>query len=220
MPKKFEIKSEDKFGRLIIIREVDKSKCGKRRFLTKCDCGSEKTVQLTHLRSGNTKSCGCLQKEFTTSHGKTKHRLYKRWIAIKQRCLNTNNDSYKNYGGRGITICEEWKHSFQTFLDDMEDSYIEGYHIDRIDNDKGYSKDNCRWVTRQQNQANRRGAKNSSSKYKGVSKKRNKWQAQIMINGKPKNLGTFLTEEDAAKAYDQAALELHGDYSNLNFKED
>ena len=214
MPKKLQIKTGDRFGRLTIVEEVDKDKSGNRRFLSRCDCGNEKILYLYSLRTGRSKSCGCSN----ISHGRSNHRLYQTWSSMKVRCFNPDYKTYDNYGGRGITICDSWL-DIENFINDMYPSYQEGLQLDRIDNDKGYFKENCRWVTKGQNNMNTRPRKDSSSKYKGVSKKGDKWVSRIQVNGKLKHLGVFTTQEEAALTYDKAALELHGEYSNLNFKE-
>jgi hypothetical protein len=108
MPKRLELKAGDTYGRLTIIKEIDK-KGKRRRFLCKCDCNNQKEVLLEHLTSRRVKSCGCLNSELVisrhTKHGDTNKRLYYIWQSMKQRCLNSN---YSNYGGRGIKICNDW----------------------------------------------------------------------------------------------------------------
>lgn len=107
------------------------------------------------------KSCGCnrgqKQNKNNYKHGETKSKLYKVWSMIKQRCLNKNNKFWKDYGGRGITICDEWKNSFESFRDwSMNHGYKKGLEIDRIENNKGYYPDNCRWTTHKENCNNRK----------------------------------------------------------------
>lgn len=208
-----------RFGKLVAIKEVEKrASDGRVLWICKCDCGKESTVRSTHLVRGKIKSCGCEQGNGNLKHGMWKTRIYKVWSSVKSRCMSENNSRYYDYGGRGITICDEWL-DFENFYKDMGDSPTKKHQIDRIDNNKGYSKENCRWVTPSQNMANRNKSKKSLNKYKGVHQTKNKkWTASITKNYKTYRLGTFETEEQAAKAYDLKSIELNGEYANLNFK--
>lgn len=138
-------------------------------------------------------------------HGYSNHILYKKWENMKTRCLNQKVKEYKNYGGRGICICDEWLNSPKSFIEwGMKNGYEDGLTIDRINNDGNYEPSNCRWVTKKVQQRNQRVIKsNNTSGFKGVSfyKKTQKWVAKIKINNHKIHLGYFLTNIEAAQAY-------------------
>ncbi len=136
---------------------------------------------------------------------------------IVNRCCNKNSNAYRNYGARGITICDEWLSDIDTFCDwAMDNGWEKGLEIDRINNDGGYSPDNCRIVTKAQNMQNRGPASNTSSKYKGVHKYCRGWSSSIGLDGVAYKIGVFLCEEEAARAYDEKAEELFGEFAWLN----
>ena len=123
----------------------------------KCDCGNISIVNKGHLNSGRTISCGCYRLKKMTKHGENKKRLYKIWNSMKKRCLNPNDQAYEYYGGRGIIVCDEWKNSYEAFRDwALVNGYKNNLSIDRINNSKGYSPDNCRWATMKEQSNNTR----------------------------------------------------------------
>lgn len=157
-PKKLNIEAGMKFGKLEVVREVERftqpSGQWQRAFLCRCDCGQEKRVRLSHLRTGRVVSCGC---EAGEHHGMCRTPLYTTLRGMKNRCHNPNYPEWHLYGGRGIQICKEWRESFIAFRDwALSNGFIEGLEIDRIDNDKGYEPGNCRFVTSKDNHRNRR----------------------------------------------------------------
>lgn len=147
-----------RFGRLIVVSEEEPyvSLSGKRVLVykCKCDCGNVKNVRGTHLRQGRVKSCGCLKAEQET-HGND--RIAHIWMHMKNRCYNPKSTSYKNYGARGITICDEWINDFFAFKKwALENGYNDKLSIDRIDNNGGYEPTNCKWSSDVEQGRNRR----------------------------------------------------------------
>ena len=161
-----------KFGKLTVIERAENNKQGKAMWKCLCDCGKVKSkpVSSYDLKKGKVTSCGCnyfiSNKNRNKKHGMTNTRLYRIWSGAKQRCHNSKSQYYKRYGGRGITVCDEWLNDFQAFYDwAMSNGYKDNLTIDRIDNDKGYSPDNCRWVSYEIQENNR--TNNIIVKYKG-----------------------------------------------------
>jgi hypothetical protein len=212
----------DRFGSLTIVEETDPyfapgGSGPRRRFKCLCDCGKTTISALNELRSGKAKSCGCSR----VKGGHSKHPLYDILGRMKQTCTNPNNADYNDYGGRGITLCDEWVGDFDAFFNwAISNGWAKGLVIDREDNDKGYSPDNCRFVDCGVSSRNQRlKRKNNTSGYRGVYAIKGpnlRWISSIMFNNKKFYLGCFKDPIDAAKAYDAKAKELNGGYP-LNF---
>ncbi len=149
-----------RFGRLSVIK-FNGFENHRAMWLCLCDCGNYKVVQGKLLKSGHTKSCGCYRIDKISKHGKYNTRLYKIYYCMMNRCYYKNDVHYKNYGGRGIAVCNEWKDDFMAFYKwAYENGYAENLTIDRIDNNKGYSPTNCQWVDMKQQARNRRSNRN------------------------------------------------------------
>jgi len=180
MAKRLKVKEGDRYIRFTILKEVQTKEypngSSHRMFECMCDCGNSRIIGLASLRSGATQSCGCLRDELVTTHGMSDTRQYNIWDSMLQRVTNPKNDRYKDYGGRGITVCKNWL-NFECFWEDMAEGYSDELTIDRRDNTKGYCKENCQWSDRKTQQRNRRS--NHIIKFRGEEKCIAEWAEDI-----------------------------------------
>ena len=171
-----------RFGRLKVVSRAENSNSGQPRWNCICDCGEETTVEGVNLRSGYTKSCGCLQRERTIeahiTHGMRKTPTYKSWTGMKNRCSNPKYHAYNRYGERGIMVCERWM-KFEDFYEDMGEK-PKGMSIERIDNNGNYCPENCCWATKKNQARNTR--RNKMVRYQGKTQCLAAWVEELGIN--------------------------------------
>lgn len=210
---KLEDLTGQKFGRLTVIKRAQSQvlKNGNKQtmWLCKCECGKEIIARASRLKEGRIKSCGCFKKQHCatifTTHGKSNTRLFKVWCNMRARCYNKNNTNYKNWGARGITVCNEWKNDFMKFYDwAMANGYDETAPrgkctIDRIDVNGNYEPSNCRWTNMKTQSRNRRNRNVFNCNGVSFDKRSKKYMASIQIW-----LGSFDNLEDAIKARKEA----------------
>jgi hypothetical protein len=204
-----------KSSRLIFVKDLGMKQCSNqlRRFgIYKCECGNKVKKQISCVKNGDTRSCGCLNRERITKHGYGCHDFYNIWYNMIDRCYNENHKSYKDYGDRGITVCDEWKDDPVKFIKWALPLWEKGLQIDRRDNDGNYYPGNCRFMTPRENTLNQRLLTSANtSGYRGICYHINKkrWCAQIRVNGKLRNLGYFDSPRLAALRYDVEAYLLN-----------
>lgn len=175
----------NRYGRLTVIKMAYRNENRKYYWLCKCDCGNEKTVAGYSLKCGDTQSCGCLGKEHRTKslikHNMTHTKLYRVWGNMKARCYIKSSSRYYRYGARGITVCDEWKNSFDAFQEwAMKNGYKEDLTIDRIDVNGNYEPSNCRWATVKEQMNNY--SRNHFLEYNGKNQTITEWAEELNIN--------------------------------------
>ena len=188
-----------RFSRLIVIKFSHSDKG--MMWECKCDCGNTVVVKGTQLRNGHTKSCGCYQHDKRMENF-TKHNLcntptYTTWDSMIQRCTNHNNTNYPRYGGRGITVCDKWL-SFEGFIEEMG-LRPPKFTLDRIDYNKGYYKENCRWISMKR-QANNT-SKNVNITYNGETHTVSEWAEKLHINRNTLNNRLFRSKWSVKDAF-------------------
>ncbi len=209
MRKKIIYKENQMIGSLVFITEataqVTESGIEKRRGVFICSkCGNHFTTLIGSAKNYHTTSCGCSK----NYHGLSKHRLYSIWSGIKDRCLNKKSIPFKQYGGRGISVCKEWSDDFSVFYKwAMQNGHKKELTIDRINNDGNYEPSNCRFATPSVQARNtKRLGVNNTSGFRGVGKKGNLWRARIGINSETVELGYFTYAYTAGYVYDSYVL--------------
>lgn len=170
-----------KFGKLCVLSELEeRAKGGGKQYKCQCDCGNITIVRSDHLKSGHTTSCGC-NKIMITSHRKSKEKIYRCWCHMKERCYNIHNINYHHYGGRGITVCDEWLRDFMSFYTwAMSHGYNDKLTIDRINVDGNYEPNNCRWTDYETQGNNRRNTVYIT--YNGKTQSVSQWCRELRLN--------------------------------------
>ena len=199
-----------RFGRLVVKNWIPASTMpGKWECL--CDCGNTKYAITSHLKNGNIKSCGCLKEDTKVFDCLTNSKEYSSWYAMHQRCYGTMDDAYPKAGRE---VCERWDYSPEGFFNFLSDMGVrpEGTTLERVDNEKGYSPDNCKWDIPGNQAFNRKLFKNNKTGKTGVYyvEKSDKWRAKISFEGKIIHLGYFSSYEDACAAREKAEIRFYG----------
>lgn len=211
MPKRLDI-TDERYGRLVGLNFIGCDKSKNTLWEFQCDCGNVTIKRLSDVRFGKIKSCGCLHQDNTvernTKHNKSKTRTYSIWKGMKRRCLSPSRPRFKDYGRRGITVCDRWRNSYDNFLTDMGEAPI-NYTLERIDNEKGYSPDNCKWASYLEQSHNQRMRTTNTSGYRGVyyCKTVKRWKAQINHAGKRLFSKSFKTITQAVVARNEFIID-------------
>jgi len=172
-------------GRLTVTRFSHRNERSDQFWMCHCSCGKDKAINGSSLTSNRVLSCGCLRSENMVkrnvpTHGMSHSREYKSWRAIMDRCLNPNDKSWKDYGGRGIIVCQRWQESFENFYADMGNKPTPKHSIERKNNDLGYDPSNCRWATVKEQNRNRRS--NTRITHNGITLTLVEWEEKLGLN--------------------------------------
>lgn len=197
-----------------VLHITNKRKRGCVVWLCKCKCGTIKELSSKDLLK--TKSCGCFHLEAVQKikkHGMSNTSTYTSYVHMKDRCLNKNNDSYKNYGGRGISVCDRWLDSFENFLEDMG-LRPDGFTLDRVDVNGNYNKENCIWADRKTQSLHTRTRRTNKTGKSGVCKRKNRWIVTITVNYKTIYLGSFYDFGKAVECRENAEIKFYGTIKN------
>ena len=186
----------DKYGRLSPLKRVENDKYGKAMWLCACECGKEVVRNTAELRRGKVTSCGCAR----SKHGMSKTKFHNIWLSMRDRCNNPNGDFYYCYGGRGIGYEKSWD-VFENFYNDMYSSYEEGLSIERIDVNKGYSKENCKWIPLKLQARNTRKFSTNTVGIGGISEK--------VISG-GRYLSARITDKNGKRLGKKMSVRKHG----------
>ncbi|MCM3620514.1 hypothetical protein M3936_23445 [Sutcliffiella horikoshii] len=193
---------------LFFVKEIKRSKYGRRQFIVRCECGNEFPCEGVMVFNGSIRSCGCFKRnlgERNKTHGLTKTPEYQIWASMIQRCINPNDESYVNYGGRGIKVCDRWL-DFYDFIMDMGYRTNPEYTIERIDVNGDYEPSNCIWDTRIVQSRNQRLRSDNTTGIRGVTKSGKKYLVRISVEGRRKTIGSFDTLEQAKRARKKAEI--------------
>lgn len=192
-----------RFGSLVVISRAHNSDSHHARWFCQCDCGNTAVVYSSNLIRGHTRSCGCQKEERILKHGMCGSPEYQAYQGMIDRCFNPNNSEYRNYGGRGITVCDKWREGFEAFYSDMGDRPSSQHSLDRIDVNGNYEADNCRWANIFVQAQNRTIRRDNKTGVPGVEKRSGSFRVKITAYGKIHRLGTFKTLSEAKKAREE-----------------
>ncbi|MNQ04598.1 hypothetical protein D3C85_173160 [compost metagenome] len=202
-----------RFERWIVVSEGEdyiypKSGSRSARWICLCDCGNEGLVHGAHLKNGSSQSCGCLSWERSSTHGLSNTRAYKAWGHMMKRCYNPSEKDAIYYSEKGIDVCERWRTSVESFFEDMGEC-PEGYELERLDYNKGYSPENCVWADEQTQSENRGKYSSNTSGRTGVtwSSEHDKWRVFLYHKKQCFQGGLFASFEDAVRKREQLELE-------------